>query len=80
VSRPTKPTTDWQVLTQRQQQIARLLARGLSLMEISRQLPLALPAVEMHLVNLYEMTGSRSRAGFSAWMTAYGPTGDEEYS
>jgi hypothetical protein len=41
---------------------------------------LALPGVRVHVMTLYQITGSYSRASFSAWMAANAPTGDEENS
>jgi DNA-binding NarL/FixJ family response regulator len=80
VSRPVKPTTDWKDLSRRQQQVAKLLVRGLSAKEISQQLLVASPAVEFHIVRLFETTGSTTRASFSAWMAAHGPRAEEQGS
>ncbi len=75
-----KPTTDWNDLSNRQQQVAQLLAGRFSVSEMSQQLHLAKPGVQFHIFRLFEITGSHDRASFLAWMAANGPAEDEENS
>jgi DNA-binding CsgD family transcriptional regulator len=58
-------------LTRRESQIARLVAQGLTNVEIARSIYLASRAVDFHLYRLFEKTGSRNRGGLAFWVTKH---------
>ncbi|MBO0686031.1 MAG: hypothetical protein J2P45_23025, partial [Candidatus Dormibacteraeota bacterium] len=78
-SRPRKPGRDRRyvqvgelVLTRREREIARLVARGRANREIAEQLFLSPRTVEGHLDRLRQRLGARSRAQIAAWAAAAG--------
>ncbi|MBO0837571.1 MAG: hypothetical protein J2P28_18960, partial [Actinobacteria bacterium] len=78
-SRPRKPGRDRRyvqvgelVLTRREREIARLVARGRANREIAEELFLSSRTVEGHLDRLRQRLGARSRAQIAAWAAAAG--------
>lgn len=78
-SRPRKPGRDRRyvqvgevVLTRREREIARLVARGRANREIAQELFLSARTVEGHLDRLRQRLGARSRAQIAAWAAASG--------
>jgi DNA-binding NarL/FixJ family response regulator len=66
ISSPTVTRkTDWDKLTPRQQQVARLVARGLTNAEIAKQLHIESATVSSHLKNIYVTLGVHSRTELS---------------
>ena len=57
--------SDWDKLTSRQQQVARLVARGLSNDEIAKQLHIKSTTVSSHLRNIYSILDVHSRTELS---------------
>lgn len=55
----------WELLTDRQKQVARLAAHGLSNAEIGMQLGISVNTVDAHLKKVYFALGVRSRTGLS---------------
>jgi predicted ATPase/DNA-binding CsgD family transcriptional regulator len=66
VIRPSHPTPGASPLTQRQRQIATLVAQGQTNRRIARNLGIAEKTVEVHLSNMMERLGVRSRAEVAA--------------
>ena len=64
---------EWSELTQREQQIARYVARGLTNKEVAQEILLNLRAVMFHVYRLMEKTGSKSRDELRLWVTAHDP-------
>ena len=63
------------VLTAREYEIARLVARGLSNKHIAHALAISEGTVKIHLHNTYEKLGSANRTSLAVLMrTAQGPT------
>ena len=59
-----RPRADWPCgLTEREVQVLRLAARGLSNRQIADELVLSDRTVETHLTHVYDKTGRRTRAG-----------------
>jgi DNA-binding CsgD family transcriptional regulator len=56
-------------LTERELQIAQLVAQGMTNVEIARSISLNSRAVDFHIYRLIEKTGSRSRADLALWVT-----------
>jgi DNA-binding NarL/FixJ family response regulator len=54
-------------LTDREQQVLRLLAEGASNKEIARQFSLSVHTVERHIANIYSKIGVRNRAEATAY-------------
>jgi DNA-binding NarL/FixJ family response regulator len=53
---------DWsKVLSPREQQIALLISRGLSNKDIARELGLSLGTVKIHVHNIFQKLGEKSR-------------------
>jgi len=61
---------EWSELTQREQQIARYVARGLTNKEVAEEILLNLRAVMFHVYRLMEKTGSKSRDELRLWGAA----------
>jgi DNA-binding CsgD family transcriptional regulator len=61
----------WDSLTARQQQVARLAARGLSSAEIAIRLDIKTSTVDSHLKNIYATLGVHSRAELSYQIQDY---------
>jgi DNA-binding CsgD family transcriptional regulator len=61
----------WYSLTPRQQQVARLAARGLSNSEIARQLDVKVNTVDAHLKKIYVILEVHSRAELSYHIKDY---------
>jgi len=59
-------------LTERERLIARLLAQGMTNVEIARTISLNSRAVDFHIYRLIEKTDSRSRADLTLWVTKHG--------
>ena len=67
---------DWTDLTQREQQIARLVAQGRTNREIAEEISLNVRAVEFHVHKLLEKLRASSRGGIARWVverTSYPP-------
>jgi HD-GYP domain-containing protein (c-di-GMP phosphodiesterase class II) len=60
VSRPARSSTD---LSQREVEVLRLLARGLSNKEMARQLSITAKTVDHHVQHIYNKIGVATRAG-----------------
>jgi pimeloyl-ACP methyl ester carboxylesterase/DNA-binding CsgD family transcriptional regulator len=60
------------VLTARELEILRRLARGATNKEIARDLDIAVPTVERHVVNIYAKIGARRRADATAYAVRLG--------
>lgn len=69
VSAPRGPTTDESLhtLTRRQQEIMRLVARGLTNRRIAEELVVSERTVETHVSRILKKLGFRSRAQLAAW-------------
>ena len=63
---------DAQPLTQREEQVLRLLARGQTNKEIALALRLSVHTVERHVTNLYAKIGARSRSEATAYALRHG--------
>ena len=64
---------DWQsLLTQREQDVLRGVARGLSNKEIGRELNLAEVTIKLHLRGVFRKMGARSRADAAVMATKAG--------
>jgi DNA-binding CsgD family transcriptional regulator len=59
---------DWTDLTQRERQIARLVARGLTNRQIAQEISLNVRAVEFHVYKLLEKLRARSRGEIARWV------------
>jgi putative nucleotidyltransferase with HDIG domain len=55
-------------LSQRELQVARLLARGMSNKEIGSELHISPRTVQVHVARIFERLGVRSRAGAAIWL------------
>ncbi|HEX7587411.1 MAG TPA: helix-turn-helix transcriptional regulator [Anaerolineae bacterium] len=62
---------DWHSLTPRQQQVARLAARGLSSSEIAQQLGVKPNTIDAHLKKIYFLLQVHSRAELSYRISDY---------
>jgi DNA-binding NarL/FixJ family response regulator len=58
-------------LTDREVDVLRLLARGLSNKEIARELHVSEATVHTHVINLYGKTGAKTRAGATLFALAH---------
>lgn len=66
-------------LTSREQDVARLVQRGLSNPEIARELSISTNTVKTHLRNVFDKSGLRSRAGLIAVLAAgHGAAGEPQ--
>jgi len=61
----------WASLTQREQEIARLLAQGLRNQEIADTLGISTRTVEYHVANVLVKLGLRNRAEVAGWLAAW---------
>lgn len=66
------PTSSSQRLSQRELQVARLLARGQTNVQIGRQLGISSRTVQVHIAHIYQKLGVRSRAGATIWLVENG--------
>lgn len=64
------------VLTEREREIATMVARGLTAREIAAALAISDRTVEAHVDNIRNKLGMRSRAQIAAWVVAEGLLGD----
>jgi two-component system, NarL family, nitrate/nitrite response regulator NarL len=62
--------TDRPRLTDRETEVLRLVARGLSNKEVARALSIQLPTVKNHLQRVFRKLGTRRRADAAAWLSA----------
>jgi non-specific serine/threonine protein kinase len=70
--RPAEPTTS--VLTRRQQEVAALVAQGLTDREIAARLVISPRTAESHVEQILTRLGLRSRAEIAAWTAARRPS------
>jgi len=70
----------WASLTERQQEIARLLGEGRRNQDIAEELGISVRTVEYHVANVLAGLGLRSRAEVAGWLAGLVEldTGDEE--
>jgi DNA-binding NarL/FixJ family response regulator len=61
---------NWGDLIQREQQVARHLARGLSHREIAREMNVREQMIDVVVYRLYEKVGVKSRMSFVVWMAS----------
>jgi len=62
---------EWsQRLTRREQQVARLIVRGLSNKEVARELGLSYGTVKLHVHRIFQKTGVRNRYSLIIQMSA----------
>lgn len=59
-------------LTPRQTQVARLFARGSTLVEVGRRLRISVHTVRVHLRNAYEAIGVSNRTELLRWLAREG--------
>ncbi|MEA2146310.1 MAG: hypothetical protein QOG59_1897 [Solirubrobacteraceae bacterium] len=68
-----RPRISWPAeLTDREVEVMRLAARGLSNKEIAAQLVISPRTVQHHLAHVYDKTGRRTRAGTALFMMQHG--------
>jgi DNA-binding NarL/FixJ family response regulator len=70
-----RPSLEADRLTSRQQEVALLVAQGLTNREISRRLQLSVRTVESHVDNIFSRLGFHNRARLAAWAQHTGLTG-----
>jgi DNA-binding CsgD family transcriptional regulator len=61
-----------EALSRREQEVLRLLVRGLSNKEIARDLDISPRTVQHHTIHIYAKTGVKSRAGVALWAVERG--------
>ncbi len=66
----------WSTLTQREREVAALLAQGMDNRSIATQLTLEVRTVEGHVARLMDKLGVGSRAAAVVWMRDHGPGAD----
>ncbi|HLZ71104.1 MAG TPA: AAA family ATPase [Dehalococcoidia bacterium] len=71
-SRPRAGTRRSRTLTAREQEVARLLARGLSNRQIAAALVISERTADAHVANIFDKLGLHKRAQVAAWATAHG--------
>jgi DNA-binding NarL/FixJ family response regulator len=59
-------------LTDREQQVLRLLAAGRTGREIAGELTISVPTVQRHIANIYAKIGARGRVEAAAYAFAHG--------
>jgi predicted ATPase/DNA-binding CsgD family transcriptional regulator len=64
------PSTEWSGLTKREQQVAKLVAEGLSNKDIASQLVISRRTAETHVENILTKLGFTSRTQISAWVSS----------
>ncbi|WP_460370413.1 response regulator transcription factor, partial [Actinocorallia lasiicapitis] len=64
---PARPVTPPSTLTQREHEITRLVARGLSNKSIAEELVISPATVARHITNILTKLGFTSRAQIAAW-------------
>ncbi len=73
---PAEPTLDGEtleILTPRQQEVALLVARGLTNRQVAAELTLSEHTVATHVRGILKKLGLQSRTGLAAWMTEQNP-------
>jgi len=65
---------DWTELSQRERQIARFMARGLTNQDIAQEISLNVRAVDFHVYRLMEKLRTRSRGDLTLWVAEHSPT------
>jgi predicted ATPase/DNA-binding CsgD family transcriptional regulator len=73
MSGAVKPATAAGALTERERQVAVLVARGLPNKEIGEQLAVTHATASRHIANIYRKLGFTSRAQLTAWVLSSGP-------
>jgi non-specific serine/threonine protein kinase len=68
------PSVEADVLTARQQEVALLVAQGLTNRDISERLHLSVRTVETHVDNIFSRLGFHNRARLAAWVQSTGLT------
>ena len=63
---PAEPRGDWSGLTERQREIVRWAARGMSNKQIARQLGISPETVKTHLHHVFEREGVHGRVALLA--------------
>jgi DNA-binding NarL/FixJ family response regulator len=70
--RPAPATVAGDVLTDRERDVARLVARGLSNAEIAAELFISAGTAKNHLANIQQKLGVRNRVAVAGWAWASG--------
>ncbi len=73
MSAAAKPATAAGSLTERERQVAVLVARGLPNKEIGERLAVTHATASRHIANIYRKLGFTSRAQLTAWVLSTGP-------
>lgn len=71
-TRSSPPTPRARALTDREVEVLRLAARGLTNREIAQELAISERTVGHHLAHVYDKTGRRTRAGVAVWAVQNG--------
>jgi DNA-binding NarL/FixJ family response regulator len=66
-----EPTSDCEVLTIRERQVAELVARGLTNRQIAAELGIASGTAGRHVSNILEKLAVHSRAEIASWQTRF---------
>jgi DNA-binding NarL/FixJ family response regulator len=66
------PSPDAHGLSERELEVAQLLARGKSNKEIGAQLHISPRTVQVHVARIFDKLGVRSRAGAAIWLIEHG--------
>jgi DNA-binding NarL/FixJ family response regulator len=74
------PTAPAEELTQRESDVARMLAAGSSNLEVAESLSIAVSTVKFHVSNLLRKYGCRDRAQLAAALNAPTPSGRKRWS
>jgi non-specific serine/threonine protein kinase len=61
-----------QRLSDREQQVAEAVARGLTNQQIAHEMSISVRTVDRHVANVFEKLGFSSRAQLAAWVAAQG--------
>jgi HD-GYP domain-containing protein (c-di-GMP phosphodiesterase class II) len=69
---PSQPPPEDPRLTDREREVLRLIARGLTNKEIGNALDISARTVQQHATNIYDKLGFRSRAGAALYATEQG--------
>ena len=59
-------------LSQREQEVLRLLARGETMNDVASRLTIAYKTVDRHVQNIYAKAGVSTRAGATLWAIEHG--------